>query len=73
MAKDKILKVVTWTHLRTSGIKVKSLIKYFAAPKREDNIRLVYDATTNRLNECTLLAAHHRYACEGVGQGLLDD
>jgi hypothetical protein len=52
MAKYKIFKVVNQRYLHTSGIKVKSLIKYFAVPKEEDNIRLVYNATANRLNEC---------------------
>ena len=36
----------------TTGIKVKLLIKYFAVPKGEDDVRLVYNATTNKLNEC---------------------
>jgi hypothetical protein len=52
MVKDKILKVVKRRYLLPSGIKVKSLIKYFAVPKREDDIWLVYNATVNRLNEC---------------------
>jgi hypothetical protein len=52
MAKDKILKVVKRRYLRTSGIKVKSLIKYLAVPKGEDYIRQVYNATANPLNEC---------------------
>jgi hypothetical protein len=52
MVKDKILKVVKWRYLRTSGIKMKSLIKYFALPKGEDDIRLVYNDTANCLNEC---------------------
>jgi hypothetical protein len=51
MVKDKILKVVRRRYL-VSGTKVKLLIKYFAVPKGDDNIRLVYDATANRLNEC---------------------
>ncbi len=33
-------------------IKVKSLIKYFAVPKGEDDIKLVYNAAANCLNEC---------------------
>jgi hypothetical protein len=33
-------------------ISIKSLIKYFAVPKGKDNMRLVYDATANKLNEC---------------------
>jgi hypothetical protein len=52
MAKLKILKVVKRRYLRTSDVNLKSLIKYFAVPKGEDDIRLVYDAMANRLNEC---------------------
>ncbi len=51
MIKDKILKVVKHRYL-VSGVKIKPLIKYFMVPKGEDDIRLVYDATTNQLNEC---------------------
>ncbi len=51
-AKEKIFKVVKRRYLLTTGIKVKSLIKYFAVPKGEDNICLVYDATANKLNNC---------------------
>jgi hypothetical protein len=47
MTKEKILKVVKRRYLGTTGIKVKSCIKYFAVPKREDDIRLVYNATAN--------------------------
>jgi hypothetical protein len=35
-----------------TGVNVRSYIKYFAVPKGEDDIRIVYDATANRLNEC---------------------
>jgi hypothetical protein len=52
MAKDKILKVVKWRYLLTMGIKVKLLIKYFAMPKGGNNVRMMYDATANKLNEC---------------------
>jgi hypothetical protein len=31
---------------------VKSFIKYFGVPKGEDDVRMVYDATANGLNEC---------------------
>jgi hypothetical protein len=31
---------------------IKLHIKYFAVPKGEDDVRLVYDATANGLNEC---------------------
>jgi hypothetical protein len=52
MAKEKIIKVVRRWYLRTTGVNVRSYIKYFAVPKGEDNIRIVYDATANQLNEC---------------------
>ncbi len=51
-AKKKIFKVAKKRYLLTTGIKVKSLIKYFAVPKGEDDIRLVYDAMANKLNNC---------------------
>ncbi len=50
--KEKIFKMVKRRYLLMTGIKVKSLIKYFAVPKGEDNICLVYDATANKLNDC---------------------
>jgi len=52
MAKEKTFKVVKRRYLLTLGNKAKSMIKYFAVPKGEDNIRMVYDATANHLNEC---------------------
>ena len=52
MAKEKILKVVKRGYLQTLGTKIKSMIKYFAIPKGKDDIRVVYDATANHLNEC---------------------
>ena len=39
-------------YMLKSGIELKSLIKYFAVPKGENNIRIVYDATANKLNKC---------------------
>ena len=36
----------------TTGLKLKSLIKYFDVPKGEDDVRIVYDATANMLNSC---------------------
>jgi hypothetical protein len=52
MAKEKIIKVVRRWYLQTTGVNVRSYIKYFAVPKGEDNIRIVYDAMANQLNEC---------------------
>jgi hypothetical protein len=51
-AKEKIIKVIRRRYLVTTDLNIKSLIKYFAVPKGDDDIRLVYDATANRLNEC---------------------
>ena len=51
-AKEKISKVVRRRYLSTTCINIKSLIKYFAVPKGEDDVRLVYNAMTNKLNEC---------------------
>ncbi len=39
-------------YLVTTDIIIKLLIKYFAVPKGDDNVRIVYDATANKLNEC---------------------
>ena len=50
-AKEKISKVLRRRYLVTAGIKIKSLIKYFAVPKGEDDVRMVYDATANKLND----------------------
>ncbi len=36
----------------TTGLKIKSLNKFFDVPKGEDDIRLVYDGTANLLNSC---------------------
>ena len=51
-AKEKITKVVRRRYLSTTCINIKSLIKYFAVPKGEANVRLVYNATANKLNGC---------------------
>jgi hypothetical protein len=75
MAGEKISKVVRRRYLVSLvGIKVKSYIKFFAVPKGEDDIRMVYDANANHLNDCAcFLAAHCRLLGEGIGQELLDD
>ena len=52
LAREKILKVIKHCYLQTIGITVKSRIKWFVVLKGDDNIRLVYDAMANRLNEC---------------------
>lgn len=49
--KPKIEKVINRRYMIVSEINLKSLIKYFAVPKGEDDIRIVYDATASGLNE----------------------
>jgi hypothetical protein len=51
-AKEKIGKVVRRRYLVTMDIIIKLLIKYFAVPKGDDDVRIVYNTTANRLNEC---------------------
>jgi hypothetical protein len=50
--KDKIAKVLRRCYLRSPVSPIKSNIKYFAVPKGEDDVRMVYDATANGLNDC---------------------
>ncbi len=50
--KEKIAKVLRSRYLVTAGINIKPLIKYFAVPKGEDDIRMVYGATAKKLNDC---------------------
>jgi hypothetical protein len=45
--KDKISKVVKRRYLLTMGIIVKSLIKYFAVPKGEDDVRFTMPQPTS--------------------------
>ena len=50
-SRDKIGKVIQHRYLITKEVSVKSYIKYFAVPKGTNDVRLVYDATANKLNE----------------------
>ncbi len=49
--KEKIGKVIKRRYLLPTDLLVKLFIKYFAVPKGEDDIHLVYDANSNTLNE----------------------
>lgn len=49
--RKKLEKVINRAYIVEAGISLKSLIKYFPVPKGEDDIRIVYDATANELNE----------------------
>jgi len=50
--RDKIAKVLRRRYLRSPVSPIKLNIKYFAVPKGEADVRMVYDATANGLNEC---------------------
>lgn len=51
--KEKIEKVIWRRYLTkvSTGLKLKSLIKYFAVPKGLDDVRIVYDGTASGLND----------------------
>eukprot|EP00985_Skeletonema_marinoi_P010946 scaffold5151_cov168-Skeletonema_marinoi.AAC.1 len=49
--KKKLEKVVNRRYVVEAVISLKSLIKYFPVEKGEDDIRMVYDATANELND----------------------
>ena len=51
-AREKIGKVVNRRYLVFTEEPIKSFIKFFAVPKGESDIRMVYDATANKLNDC---------------------
>ena len=50
--REKIGKVMKRRYLLTTDLPIKSFIKFFAVAKGEDDVRLVYDATANKLNKC---------------------
>jgi len=49
--KKKLEKVVNRRYIIEAAITLKSLIKYFSVQKGDDDIRMVYDATANELND----------------------
>ncbi len=50
--REKVAKVLHRRYLRAPTTPVKSFIKFFAVPKGAEDVRIVYDATANGLNEC---------------------
>ena len=48
--RSKIEKIIYRRQMLRTGVDIKSLICYFGVPKGKDDIRVVYDATTNCLN-----------------------
>lgn len=49
--RSKVGKVIKRGYLFGSGIRLRSLIRYFAVPKTDMDYRIVYDATANGLND----------------------
>ena len=49
--RSKVEKVMQRRYLLRTGWAMKSLIRYFGVPKGESDIRMVYDATANKLND----------------------
>jgi hypothetical protein len=50
--RKKIRKFVEQKYIAPPTGWIRSLIKYFAVPKGDDNVRIVSNATANRLNKC---------------------
>ena len=50
--RSKMFKVINRRYMLSTGLNIKSLIKFFDVDKGEDDIRIVYDATANKLNDC---------------------
>ena len=55
--RNKLEKVVIRRYVVEAVISLKLLIKYFLVEKGEDDIRMVYDATANELNDAVWF--HH--------------
>ena len=49
--REKVEKAVNRRYIMRKGVKIKSLLRYFAVPNGEDDICMVYDATANKLND----------------------
>jgi hypothetical protein len=50
--REKIGKMIKRRYLLTTDSSIKFFIKCFVVPKGEDDIRLVYNVTANKLNKC---------------------
>ena len=50
--RSKLKKVLGRRYMLTTGLNIKSLIKFFDVEKGDSDIRIVYDATANKLNSC---------------------
>jgi len=49
--REKVEKVLDRRYMLRTGLNIKSLIRYFGVDKGENDIRMVYDATANQLND----------------------
>ena len=52
LVRAKLRKVIERRYVRTEGVRIKSLNRYFGVPKGDDDVRMVYDGTANGLNNC---------------------
>ena len=49
--REKAEKALKRRYILRTGVNIKSLIRYFAVTKGEDDVRMVYDAKANQLND----------------------
>ena len=66
----KLEKVIHRRYMLRLGTDLKSLIKYFALPKGENDIQIVYDVTANKLNECVWVPSFWLHTLESLFRAL---
>ena len=60
-------------YLLRTGCRMKSLICYFGVPRGDSNVRMVYDATANRLNDAVWVPSFWLPTSESLLRGLGSD
>jgi hypothetical protein len=68
--KGKLRKVLSRRYILTTGLDILSFIKYFDVPKGVDDIRMVYDATANGLNDVVWVPSFWLPTIESVVRAL---
>jgi hypothetical protein len=68
--KGKLRKVLARRYILTTGLDILSFIKYFDVPKGVDDIRMVYDATANGLNDVVWVPSFWLPTIESVVRAL---
>jgi hypothetical protein len=71
--RDKIEKVLKRRYLVPTDLVIKSNIKFFPVPKGEDDIRIVYDATANKLNEAVWVPTFWLPAIDSLARAVGSD